>query len=229
MSTYLHTIVVYIALCLFAFEIYAVPATGLGSPGSVWQHLTDIATKVRGAPRAALAAPPAAALCLLPPWSPRSWLASCWLPARARLACARIHPPRAHHPMPAPVPAHLPRMQGGAFKGPVENNKGGSYITMFSQGGLIFGIINIVGNFGTVFLDQAYWMGAIASKPSASYKGYILGGLMWFSIPFTLATSLGLAAVALDLPLTKGEAGEGLVPPAVAEHILGNAGAVWIT
>lgn len=28
----------------------------------------------------------------------------------------------------------------------------------------------IIGNFGTVFVDQAYWMGAIASKPSASYK-----------------------------------------------------------
>ena len=85
------------------------------------------------------------------------------------------------------------------------------------------------GNFGTVFVDQAYWMGAIASKPSASYKGYILGGLMWFSIPFTLATSLGLASVALDLPLTKTEAGAGLVPPAVAVHILGKSGAVWIT
>jgi hypothetical protein len=85
------------------------------------------------------------------------------------------------------------------------------------------------GNFGTVFVDQAYWMGAIASKPSASYKGYILGGLMWFSIPFTLATSLGLASVALDLPLTSSEAGAGLVPPAVAVHILGKSGAVWIT
>jgi hypothetical protein len=43
MSTYLHTIVVFIALCLFAFEIYATPNTGLGSPGTVWEHLTDIA------------------------------------------------------------------------------------------------------------------------------------------------------------------------------------------
>ena len=68
--------------------------------------------------------------------------------------------------------------------------------------------------FPPVFVDQAYWMGAIASKPSASYKGYILGGLMWFSIPFTLATSLGLASVALDLPLTKAEAGSGLVSAA---------------
>jgi hypothetical protein len=42
--SYLHTVVVFIALCLFAFEIYAVPNTGLGSPGSVWEHLTAIAT-----------------------------------------------------------------------------------------------------------------------------------------------------------------------------------------
>jgi hypothetical protein len=40
---------------------------------------------------------------------------------------------------------------------PVEDNKGGSYLTMFSKGGLIFGVINIIGNFGTVFVDQAYW------------------------------------------------------------------------
>ncbi len=60
-------------------------------------------------------------------------------------------------------------------------------------------------------------------------QGYILGGLMWFSIPFTLATSLGLASVALDLPITKEEAGAGLVPPAVAVYILGKSGAVWIT
>ena len=50
---------------------------------------------------------------------------------------------------------------------------------------------------------------------------------MWFSIPFTLATSLGLASVALDLPLTKAEAGSGLVPPAVAYFLLGKGGAVW--
>lgn len=35
-----------------------------------------------------------------------------------------------------------------------------SFLTMDSNGGLIFGIINIVGNFGTVFCDQAYWQRA---------------------------------------------------------------------
>jgi urea-proton symporter len=30
-------------------------------------------------------------------------------------------------------------------------------LTMASTGALVFGIINIGGNFGTVFTDQAYW------------------------------------------------------------------------
>lgn len=76
---------------------------------------------------------------------------------------------------------------------------------------------------------QSYWLGAIASKPSAAYKGYILGGLMWISIPFGLATALGLAAVALDLPMTVQDANEGLVPPAVAYFLLGKAGAIVMT
>lgn len=112
--------------------------------------------------------------------------------------------------------------------GGVVNNRGGSYLTMLSRGGLFFGLTNIVGNFGTVFVDQSYWQSAIAATPSASWKGYILGGLCWFSIPFSLATSLGLASVALSLPVTKEEAGNGLVPPAVAKHLLGNGGAVLI-
>lgn len=111
---------------------------------------------------------------------------------------------------------------------PVEDNLDGSYLTMLSRGGLIFGVINIVGNFGTVFVDQSYWQSAIAAKPSCTYKGYLLGGLCWFAIPFSLATALGLGAVALDLPLTPDEADAGLVPPATAFHLMGKGGAVLI-
>lgn len=112
--------------------------------------------------------------------------------------------------------------------GPVPNNSGGSYLTMLSGNGLMFGIINIVGNFGTVFVDQSYWQSAIAARPASAAKGYLLGGLCWFAIPFSLATSLGLASTALLLPITATEAGNGLVPPAVAEHLLGDTGAVLI-
>eukprot|EP00286_Rhodomonas_abbreviata_P017628 CAMPEP_0181316684 /NCGR_PEP_ID=MMETSP1101-20121128/16029_1 /TAXON_ID=46948 /ORGANISM="Rhodomonas abbreviata, Strain Caron Lab Isolate" /LENGTH=551 /DNA_ID=CAMNT_0023423953 /DNA_START=243 /DNA_END=1894 /DNA_ORIENTATION=- len=111
------------------------------------------------------------------------------------------------------------------LKNPVEGNSDGSLLTMISKSGIIFGVVNIVGNFGTVFVDQSYWQGAIAASPSAGWKGYLLAGLAWFSIPFTLATTMGLAARALDLPITMEEAGQGLVPPAVALHLLGRSGA----
>ena len=98
-------------------------------------------------------------------------------------------------------------------------NRGGSYLTFMSTPGLMFGIINIVGNFGTVFCDQSYWQSAIAAKPAAAHKGYMLGGMVWFAIPFSLASSLGLAATAIQLPISKEESGKGLVPPAVAVHL----------
>lgn len=112
--------------------------------------------------------------------------------------------------------------------GPVSGNEDGSYLTMLSADGLMFGIINIVGNFGTVFVDQSYWQSAIAAKPVSASRGYLLGGICWFAIPFSLATSLGLASTALMLPITSGEAGSGLVPPAVASHLLGDSGSALI-
>lgn len=110
--------------------------------------------------------------------------------------------------------------------GPVIGNREGSSLTMFSQGGMMFAIINLVGNFGTVFVDQSYWQAAIAARPSAAVKGYLLGGLCWFAIPFALATSLGLACLALELPLTAAQANAGLVPVASAVELLGTGGGV---
>ncbi|KAK4741272.1 hypothetical protein SAY87_024860 [Trapa incisa] len=112
--------------------------------------------------------------------------------------------------------------------GPVSGNYRGSYLTMLSSGGLVFGIINIVGNFGTVFVDNGYWMSAIAARPSSTHKGYLLGGLVWFAVPFSLATSLGLGALALDLPITTSEASHGLVPPATATALMGKSGSVLL-
>merc|ERR1739844_315624 len=112
--------------------------------------------------------------------------------------------------------------------GPVSGNNSGSYLTMLSADGLMFGVINIIGNFGTVFVDQSYWQSAIAAKPTSAAKGYLLGGICWFAIPFSLATSLGLSSTALMLPITSGEAGSGLVPPAVATHLMGEAGSALI-
>ncbi|XP_058777564.1 urea-proton symporter DUR3 [Vicia villosa] len=116
----------------------------------------------------------------------------------------------------------------GQSCGPVNGNHKGSYLTMLSSGGLVFGIINIVGNFGTVFVDNGYWVSAIAARPSSTHKGYLLGGLVWFAVPFSLATALGLGALALDLPLNESEAGRGLVPPATAVALMGKGGSVLL-
>ncbi|TFK98233.1 urea transporter [Pterulicium gracile] len=117
-----------------------------------------------------------------------------------------------------------------ALAHPVEGNKDGSYMTMRSKNGLVFGVINIVGNFATVFQDQAYWQRAIASRPASTVKAYLLGGLSWFAIPFTLATTLGLAAVALRndpsmRPLSPADVSAGLPASAAAAALLGKGGA----
>ncbi|KAL3145727.1 hypothetical protein ABBQ32_003256 [Trebouxia sp. C0010 RCD-2024] len=157
LSSYIHTVIIYVALCIFAFTVYAT-GSDLGSPSKVWNHLV-----IKAANK------------------------------------------------------------------PVSGNQDGSYLTFFSSNGLTFGIINIIGNFGTVFCDQAYWQSAIAARPSAANKGYLLGGVLWFCIPFTLATCLGLSALALDLPITVTEANEGLVPPAAAFFLLGKGGGILMT
>ncbi|GJU40668.1 urea-proton symporter DUR3 [Tanacetum coccineum] len=121
-----------------------------------------------------------------------------------------------------------PLTHNGQACGPVTGNYNGSYLTMLSSGGLVFGIINIVGNFGTVFVDNGYWVSAIAARPSSTHKGYLLGGLVWFAVPFSLATALGLGALALDLPLSASEASKGLVPAATAIALMGKGGSVLL-
>ncbi|KAG8634047.1 hypothetical protein MANES_17G007000v8 [Manihot esculenta] len=121
-----------------------------------------------------------------------------------------------------------PISHDGQSCGPVSGNYKGSYLTMLSSGGLVFGIINIVGNFGTVFVDNGYWVSAIAARPSSTHKGYLLGGLVWFAVPFSLATSLGLGALALDLPISESEASHGLVPPATAIALMGKGGSILL-
>ncbi|EJD07865.1 urea transporter [Fomitiporia mediterranea MF3/22] len=113
---------------------------------------------------------------------------------------------------------------------PVSGNAGGSYLTVRSKNGLIFGVINIIGNFATVFNDQAYWQRAIASRPASCVKAYLLGGLAWFAIPFTFATTLGLAAVALQgdpdmRVLSAADVSAGLPAPSAAAALLGKSGA----
>lgn len=117
---------------------------------------------------------------------------------------------------------------------PVEGNKDGSYLTMQSREGAIFFVINIVGNFGTVFLDNGYYNKAIAASPVHALPGYIIGGLSWFAIPWLTATTMGLAGLALEsnprFPtypdrMPDADVSAGLVLPYAAVALLGKGGA----
>jgi hypothetical protein len=118
---------------------------------------------------------------------------------------------------------------------PVDGNQDGSYLTMKSNFALVFGIIQLCSGSGTVFLDQAYWQRAIASRATTAVRAYILGGLAWFAIPFGFATTLGLAAVALTNnpafptypnPMSTNQVSSGLASAFAASVLLGKGGAV---
>merc|ERR1719265_224118 len=111
-----------------------------------------------------------------------------------------------------------------------------SFLTMGSTIGLIFGITNIVGNFGTVFVDQSYWQSAVAAKPRSAVMGFLIGGMVWFAVPFCMATTNGLAGRALTThPDIDGKFGafyidgaassSGLTRARVLSQILGPGGA----
>ncbi|CAK7273417.1 urea active transporter [Sporothrix epigloea] len=117
---------------------------------------------------------------------------------------------------------------------PVDGNAHGSYLTMRSKQGAIFFVINIAGNFATIFNDNGYWNKAIAASPVHALPGYIMGGLSWFAIPFLAATTLGLAALALEsnpafptFPnrMSPEDVSAGLVLPYAAVALLGKGGA----
>ncbi|TVY27571.1 Urea active transporter [Lachnellula hyalina] len=118
---------------------------------------------------------------------------------------------------------------------PVKGNQDGSYLTLKSNYGLIFGVIQLCSGMGTVFLDQGYWQRAIASRPTTAVRAYVMGGMAWFAIPFGFATTLGLAAVALtDNPayptypdnMTASQISSGLSAPFAAVALLGKPGAI---
>ncbi|GME21988.1 Sodium/solute symporter [Neofusicoccum parvum] len=126
-------------------------------------------------------------------------------------------------------------LKEAAIERPVEGNKDGSYLTLKSNFALVFGVIQLCSGSGTVFLDQAYWQRAIASRPSTAVRAYILGGLAWFAIPFGFATTLGLSAVALtNNPVfptypatpTESQISAGLAAAFSASALLGTSGAV---
>ncbi|KAJ9355085.1 hypothetical protein DTO280E4_6599 [Paecilomyces variotii] len=119
---------------------------------------------------------------------------------------------------------------------PVPGNAEGTYLTMRSESGGYIGLI-FVGTGFAAAVDSQLFQKAIASDPKSTSMGYILGGTSWFTIPFVLATTYGLAAAATEhLPvfptfpnrMTEYEVSSGMAMPYAAIAIMGKGGAAAI-
>ncbi|EPQ30416.1 uncharacterized protein PFL1_01942 [Pseudozyma flocculosa PF-1] len=122
--------------------------------------------------------------------------------------------------------------------GPVEGNYEGSYLTLKTSGGVQFAWLSFMEYTGVVFLDASFHQKGVAATPEAALPGYLIGGLAWFSIPFCLATTAGLAALALETTspsfptypnrIPPADVSAGLVLPYAAQAILGKGGSAAV-
>ncbi|UJR18599.1 hypothetical protein I4U23_005506 [Adineta vaga] len=118
---------------------------------------------------------------------------------------------------------------------PFDGNFQDSYLTIKSCDGLMFFIINLIGNFGTVFLDNRYYNKVIAASSTSAVLGYILGGIAWFAILFLTGTTMGIVVITLeDQPafptypnrLSEDDVTSGLTLPSAAIVLLEKSGSI---
>ncbi|KAJ1021316.1 hypothetical protein NDA18_005555 [Ustilago nuda] len=117
----------------------------------------------------------------------------------------------------------------------IHGNAFGSPLTFRSTPGFVFGVINIIGNLGTVFCDQSYHQRSISSHPSSAARAFLLGGSAWFAIPFLFSMTMGLSARGLLFSgdplmpaLSADDITAGLSAPAAGIALAGRGGAVAI-
>lgn len=120
----------------------------------------------------------------------------------------------------------------------IDGNYDGSPLTLKTEGGQYFTWLSALEYTGVVFLDASFHQKGVAAMPEAAFPGYLIGGLAWFSIPFCLATTAGLAALALETTypgfptypnrVPKADVSAGLVLPYAAQALLGKGGSAAV-
>lgn len=126
---------------------------------------------------------------------------------------------------------------GAAQKNPSPNYQG-SFVTGKSLESIKFAWLSFLEYTGVVFNDASFHQKGIAANPSATVPGYVIGSLSWFSLPWTLATTAGLVAIALETtspsfptypnPMSTEEVSAGLVLPYAAQALLGKGGSAAV-
>jgi len=124
-----------------------------------------------------------------------------------------------------------------ALKAPVSGNYKGSYLTMTSPSAVEFGILHTLGNFGLVIMDSSYWQKAYSANMAAAVPGYLVGGIIYFGLPWCLGSVMGIGSLALqNFPswpaygreMSTAEMNAGLILPYAGMAVAGKAGAVAV-
>jgi Na+/proline symporter len=89
-------------------------------------------------------------------------------------------------------------VQAAGERNPVSGNEQGSYLTMTSKGGVLFGIIHICANFGLVIMDTSFFIKAFSASPAAVVPGYVIGGIAYFAIPWAIGTLASSVVLGLE-------------------------------
>ena len=89
-------------------------------------------------------------------------------------------------------------VQAAGIRSPVSGNEQGSYLTMTSKGGILFGILHICANFGLVIMDTSFFIKAFSASPRAVVPGYVIGGIAYFAIPWAMGTLASSVVLGLE-------------------------------
>lgn len=89
-------------------------------------------------------------------------------------------------------------VQAAGARHPVSGNEDGSYLTMTSKGGILFGILHICANFGLVIMDTSFFIKAFSASPQAVVPGYVVGGIAYFAIPWAMGTLASSVVLGLE-------------------------------
>jgi Na+/proline symporter len=81
---------------------------------------------------------------------------------------------------------------------PITGNHNGTYLTMTSKNGILFGILHLLANFGLVIMDTSFFIKAFSASPRAVVPGYVIGGIAYFAIPWAIGTLASSVVIGLE-------------------------------
>ncbi|KAK3751241.1 hypothetical protein RRG08_023998 [Elysia crispata] len=121
------------------------------------------------------------------------------------------------------------------LQGP-EGNEERSYLTFWSQGAIIWAVQGFFATASITFCDQASWQSRIAAKPAQGVLGFFAATYIWFAIPSTIGTTLGLGYLAKTvgagndslLELELADIDSGLVTVFMAQTEMGTVGSYLV-